>query len=112
MSLPVILAVAVAAFLLAVMATRVWAHRSRATGGTGHRGRGPRPRVATQSERAVGHPPATARQIRPSRYVTVGSRGARAARSELKPADIRRAARTPGLTPRAVTRQVNAARSP
>lgn len=55
MSPPVMLAVAVAVFLLAVAAIRVWAHRSRAQPESPvNRGGGAGPRVAIDEERPVG----------------------------------------------------------
>ena len=56
MSVPVMLAVVVGIFVLAVMAVRVWASPvARATGATGDRGGGAGPRVAADAERPVGH---------------------------------------------------------
>ena len=55
MSVPVMLAVVVGIFVLAVLAVRVWALRSRATGATGDRGGGAGPRLAADAERPVGH---------------------------------------------------------
>ena len=73
MPLPVMLAAAVVLFLLAVMAVRVWAHRSRAQPTDRHRGGGARPCVTPDKERPVGQSAASAPRTGRRRHVTTVS---------------------------------------
>ena len=73
MPLPVMLAAAVALFLLAVIAVRVWAHRSRAQPETVTEAAGAGPRVTADKERPVGQSAASAPPTGRRRHVTTVS---------------------------------------